>query len=233
MENNGRNFGTILISVVFLLWFAASIIGMIYFSKHGQGALMVAIVGHYFVVFGVIGIISSIRSKSFQPFLLLFPLVGGGCIAGALIWQYGSEELLVKAEAMLPYLFICLFMVIGAFMIFGAYLSSRRKQKVCNYYITATCVDVKTQYDDGTRTYCPVYEIYFRNETQTICNNVYTNIDHVGVGDRRELYLNPDNPEEFYEPIAERKTKIFIYVLGSSFVFISALALIIMRVVVK
>ncbi|MBR6478863.1 MAG: hypothetical protein IKS85_10495, partial [Lachnospiraceae bacterium] len=103
---------------------------------------------------------------------------------------------------------------------------SKRKHEVCTYCITANCVEVKSRYHRGTRSYCPIYEVYFRDETIQICNNLYTNLNRVEVGEVREVYLNPDNPKEFFEPKEEKSAKLFTYAFGSAFIAISAFALV-------
>ncbi|MBE5861534.1 MAG: DUF3592 domain-containing protein [Lachnospiraceae bacterium] len=225
-ENRGKvGVGGAILSIVFLLWFFASIGAMIYCSKHDMGALVVTLFGQYFLVFGTIAVFSGLKSKDFQPITLLFPLVGIGCMIGGCIFQFGSEEVMKYAEAALPYLFLGLFFVIGVSLVVGSYFSSKRRHEVCNYRIMGTCVKIKTSYHKGTRTYCPVYEAYFRDETILLSNNTYSNMNHIEEGETRELYLNPDNPKEFYEPKEERSLTIFLYVLGSIFAAVSAFAL--------
>ena len=234
MENNRKTgTGMILLSVVFVIWFIASIVAMIYFSQTNKGALVVTIFGQYFLVFGLIAVISSLKSKKFQAFTLIFPVIGIGAMAGGCIFRFGTEELKKQAEAALPYLFLGLFFIIGVSLVLGTYLTSKRKHEVCNYCITATCVEVKSHYDDGSRTYCPVYEVYFRHETMQICNNFYTNIHRVEVGETREIYLNPEDPNEFYEPKEELSTKRFTYILGGIFVITSVFALVMVMQYVK
>ena len=225
--------GSIIISIVFLAWFLGSIGAMFYYSQQKMGAMIVILFGQLFFIFGLIAVISGIMNKDFQPITLIFPLVGIGCLVGGSIFQFGSEAIVKYLNDALPYIFLCLFMIVGASVVIGAYFTSKRKHETCTYCITATCVEVKSRYHKGSRTYCPIYEIYFRDEMIQICNNVYTNMNHIEVGETREVYLNPENPKEFFEPKEEKSTKIFMYVLGSAFVAISAFALVMMLFVVK
>lgn len=224
-EGNKSSVVSILVSIVFLAWFLASIGAMIYFSRNNQGALIVTVFGQYFLVFGIIAIISGIKGKKFQPVTILFPVVGIGCMVGGCIFQFGSETVIKYANDILPYVFLVAFMIVGAAVVIGAYFSSKKKHEVCTYCITATVVDVKTHYRKGTRSYCPVYETYFRDETIRLCNNVFTNMRRVEVGETREIYLNPNQPTEFFEPKEEKATRTFAYVLGSMFVIASAFGL--------
>lgn len=104
MSNNGKSkTRDAIISVVFLLWFVASIVGMLYVAKTGKTALLLALFGQYFLVFGIIGLVSIISDEGFKlrhvP-ILIFPLVGAGAIAGGFIIQYGSEEFKDKCGAL-------------------------------------------------------------------------------------------------------------------------------------
>ena len=227
MENKKKTgIGAILLSVIFLIWFFGSIAAMIYLSQNDKGALVVTVFGQVFLVFGLIAVISGIMNKQFQPITLIFPLVGIGCMAGGCIFQFGSETVIKYAEDALPYLFLCIFLIVGVSLVIGTYLHSKRLHEVCNYCITATCVKVKSHYSKGKRMYCPVYEVYFRGDMIQICNNVYTNMNHITVGESREIYLNPNKPTEFYEPKEEKSMKIVLYFLGILFTIVSIFALI-------
>lgn len=232
---NGKKHGivSIILSIVFVAWFLGSIGGMIYFSQKNMGAMIVILFGQLFFIFGLIAVISGIVSKNFQPITIIFPLVGIGCLVGGGIFQFGSEVIVKYLEDALPYIFLCLFMIVGASVVLGAYFTSKRKHEICTYCVMANCVEVKSHYHKGSRTYCPIYEIYFRDEMIQLCNNTYTNINRVEVGETREVYVNPDNPKEFFEPKEEKSTKIFMYVLGSAFVAISAFALVMVLFVAK
>ena len=226
MENNKKTgIGAILLSVIFLIWFFGSICLMLYLSQNNKGALVVTVFGQFFLVFGLIAVISCIKNKQFQPITLIFPLVGISCMVGGCIFQFGSETVIKYAEDALPYIFLCIFLIVGVSLVIGAYLHSKRLHEECNYGITATCVDVKSHYRKGTRSYCPVYEVYFRGEMIRICNNVYSNMNHIAEGDTREVYLNPNKPTEFYEPKEEKAMKTVLYIIGSVFAIVSIFAL--------
>ncbi|MCR4599825.1 MAG: DUF3592 domain-containing protein [Acetatifactor sp.] len=225
--------GSIIISVVFLIWFFASIGAMIYLANHEKGALCVTVFGQYFLVFGAIAVISGIKDKNFQPITIIFPLVGIGAMVGGCIFQFGSETVMKYTEAALPYIFLGIFFIIGMSLVIGSYFASKRRHEVCNYCISGSCVKVKDRYHKGTRSYCPVYEVYFRDETILLCSNTYSNMNHIQVGETRELYLNPDNPKEFYEPKEEHALTVFMYVLGSMFAGMAAFAIAMMVFFVK
>jgi len=210
---------------IFLVWFVLSLVAMIYFSNHGKAAIATAIAGQYFLAFGVIAILSGIKNKTFNPVILIFPLVGIGMIAGGFIYQYGSEVVIAQVEKYLPDLFLVVFLAIGVSLLAFTYLSNRRKKTNCTYVISGTCVDVLTEWHKGHQNICPVYEVYYREETIRLCDHVYTNFDRIEIGERRELNINPDRPTEFYEEKVRKAEVRNLYFLGGTFVAVSLLAL--------
>lgn len=215
----------LILSFVFLIWFVISLIFMVYFAKKGQGGLAVMIAGQYFLVFGIIAVVSGISNKSFEPITLIFPLVGIGMIAGGFIYGYGSSEALDFLERYLPDLFLIIFLVTGIVMTAGSFLSTRKKRTDCTYVTMATVVNVDIKYRRGSRSYCPTYEIYFRGETVRLCDHIYTNLDHITVGEQREVHINPDSPTEFYEEKKEKMKTVFLCGLGIAFLVVSVFAL--------
>lgn len=232
---NGRKYGvgSILASIVFLIWFFASIGAMIYFSRHDMGALVVTLFGQFFLVMGTAAIISGIANKDFQPITLIFLLIGIACMVGGCIFQFGSETVIKHLENALPYLLLSVFLIVGVSLVLTTYVGSKRRHERCNYCISAICVDLKSQYHDGSRIYCPVYEVYFRDETIQISSNVFSNINRISVGETREIYLNPEKPTDFYEPKEEKAINIFKYVMGGLFTAAAVFALIMIIYVVK
>ncbi len=219
MSDNGKNkAGQAIISIVFLLWFVASIGLLIYFAKTGKTALALSVFGQYFLVFGIIGLVSSISDGGFKlkslP-ILLFPLVGIGAIAGGIIIQYGSEELKKKSIDALPMIFIILFIIIGVGLIIGGLYSAIYLKLTCTEYVNAECVEAKKQYNKNRcEVYCPVYSFSYNGQNYKVCNDVYTNRYYPAVGQQYELYINPNNPMQFYEPYRTMSTGIFMMIFG-------------------
>jgi len=206
------------ISIIFILWFVASIAGMLYVSKTGRTALLLALFGQYFFVFGIIGLVSSISEGGFklrQVPLLIFPLVGAGSIAGGFIVQYGSKELKDKSLEALPYICIILFAIIGLGLIIGGLYNSFYLKLVCKEYVNAECVDVMvTKNSHGGEVWCPVYSYYYNGQYYKSSNDIYSNGVYPSVGQNYELYINSKNPMQFYEPHNSIKTGAIMIIIG-------------------
>ncbi len=219
MSTNGKSkaYDTVA-SILFLLWFVASIGLLIYFAKTGKTALTLAVFGQYFLVFGIIGLVSSVSEGGFKfkslP-ILLFPLVGIGAIAGGIIIQYGSEELKKRCVDALPTIFIMLFIVIGICLIIGGLYSSLYLKLTCTEYVNAECIEVRKQFNSNNgEAYCPVYSFSYNGQSYKVCNDMYTNMYVPALGESYELYINPNKPMKFYEPLRVKSTGLFMVILG-------------------
>lgn len=202
------------ISAIFLIWFVTSIGLMWYFSEVGKQLLILAIGGQYFLVFGIIGICSTMKAKSFHPHLWLFPYVGVGMIVAAVVLQF---EISIAGYS--PG-FICVLLFVNVFTLTGicTYIKCVADKKLlsaCTFSIQGKCVDLKHHYtitenSQGhrrrIRTICPVYEIVYRGQTYHICNNNYTNFMNPKIGEYEGLKINPDDPGS--DVFITRRTKL-------------------------
>lgn len=220
--------GGIVFSVIFLIWFMVSLVGMVYFSKEKNGGMALVIAGQYFLVFGLIAVVSGIKSKTFQPIVLIFPLVGLGMMAGGYVLMVGNQKALAMMEYYLPYLFLGVFFVVGASVVVSATCKHRKRLRDCDYVITATCVEIASRWHKGKRTFCPIYEIYFREQNIRLCSHTYSSANRMEVGERKELHINSENPEEFYEETEEKQFLTIALIIGIMFMGMSGLALFMM-----
>ncbi len=219
MNNNGKSKASdAIISMIFLIWFVGSIIGLVVAGKTGKNSLVIALMGQYFLVFGIISIASTISNGGFKlkhtP-TLIFPIIGLGAISYGLINQFGSEDLKSKSYSVLPYIFIILFVVIGVGLIIGGLYNSFYLKLVCREYVSAECVDVlKTTNSDGGEVWCPVYSYYYNGQYYKSSNDIYTNGTYPSLGQNYELYINSKNPMQFYEPHKSVGTGIGMILMG-------------------
>ena len=215
--------------VVFFIWFIGSFIGMFIFFSIGKGSIAAMILGQYLFLFGIIIVRSGIKNKNLKPGALLVVVIGVGCIVGGAIFQFGNHTMQNMAKEALPYAF----MVLGLSAVIGNYLYFKKKHESCTYRVEATCIRIKEEChrEQGEHRlkylYCPVYMGDFQGETLFFCNENYSSKKYVKEGEKREIYANPENPQEFYEPKEEKDVIILLYVLGSACVIIPLLLLII------
>ena len=126
MEKEKNKVLKLIVSFVFLIWFVTSLVFIVYFAKKDQAAMSVMIAGQYFLVFGIIAVVSGITSKSFNPISLIFPVVGIGMMAGGFVYHYGSSAAVELLEKYLPDLFLVIFFGAGVLMITVSCYSTRK-----------------------------------------------------------------------------------------------------------
>lgn len=210
------------IAAVFLVWFFGSVIAMIYFSKSSAPCLVATVLGQLFLIIGIAAIISTIKNRSFQIFVLIFPVIGALCLFFSMYYHFVPEKR-EEIMNMIPTFAIILFFLVGLVIFLTAIINPIQLRKKCTMSILGKVVELKKRYNGGTATYSPVYEIYFRGETIRLSNDFYTNISVPKEGETYEIFINPDNPKQFYQPSQSGKVNIFLMVFGFFFMAVPAL----------
>ena len=103
-----------------------------------------------------------------------------------------------------------------AMMVVPGVLEDSAERK-CKKIVEAECVDLKhTTVTNGDLAYAPVYQYAYNGNYYTKCTGKYKTTNYPKVGDKTELRINADKPEEVYIP-AEKSSKMLIYIFGASF----------------
>lgn len=223
-NENGTTVAKIIISIVFIVWFMGSLFGMMVCSKlDGGTGLMLALIGQYFLVFGIMGVVGSIKKRPFPAIILLFPLVGIALIICGVIMYIDMQNAAQMIYEAAPYLLAGIFPVTGVLMIISATSEIRHLKRVCTVEVQAKCISVETRWTQGgkgrrtKRVHMPVYSVYYNGREYTARNDVYTNMNDYQVGNYYPIMINPLNPEEFLDANS-RKGNIVTLVLGIIFV---------------
>lgn len=88
-------------------------------------------------------------------------------------------------------------------------VSTKIKENRCTLAVDAVIVDVRVDADDDDVTYAPVYQFELDGGIITGTANLYTS-KYPEIGKEVQLFVNPDNTEEFYN----KKTDIEIILLS-------------------
>lgn len=138
--------------------FVGSIVAMVILAKSGMPVLAIGVFGQYFLVFGIAAVVQGIKSKNFNPIVLIVPLVGIIAIAASVVWQFGAEETIEFIEENGWMVLLAVFIIMGILLEFYAvYVTVGQKRKF-SQSVTATCVDILVNYDNVGK------EIYFPGE---------------------------------------------------------------------
>lgn len=224
--NNHSNYtpSQIAISIIFIIWFLGSILAMVFFAKNDMGYLAIGAFGQIFLVIGIFATVSGIKGKNFNPIFLLFPIVGLGAVIVSVISQFGGEAVLEVLEESVPYLLLSVFFIAGLIMTIMAMRTYFGNKARCTDYVVGTCVELLEDYDEyGQLLVCPVYEASYGMDKLRLCNNIYSNMTDVNVGDMKDLYVNPHNPQEFCSDKGDVKVSLILGCLGLMFMGIPSI----------
>jgi len=140
-----------------------------------------------------------------------------------------------QIEELLPFIAFGTFSaIIGLFIFINTLRGRARARKNCTVPVVARCVrisdgsefnrdpdepvdpdeaeELELEKDD---TVAPVFEIDYSGQTIELEPKMYSNICNTQVGEVRNMYINPANPKEYYDPKAERSLAGIIELLGA------------------
>lgn len=223
-KRQGYGAGTILASALFVVWFVASLAGMVFCAGTGRGLLVPTLLGQYFFVFGMVGIVSTLKSETFQPFILIFPILGILLIAIPIWLYFGGEEAGAMLDIVLPYVVVVTILIGSVLVLVVSQIVASRKKKRCTLAVNATCVVLDTRHYKGTRTVCPTYEFYYAGENRRVCDYKYMS-QTISEGETCTLLIDPEKPDVFYDEKREALRRIGNMFVGVGGIVCGALAL--------
>ena len=176
--------------------------------------------GGLFLFISIMFLIEEMKKKKKRiAFLMIFFVVGLILFAVGLLMRFARGEFL---DTLLLYKQFLSFMVVGGVgltAILAIPYSIIRKKKYCTYKVSAQVVDILSDHSDDTTVYCPIYEFYYNGEPHRIKNNLYSNTGVPDIGEFREIYVDIENMDEYYEPKSVIKSSILYAVVGGVFLF--------------
>lgn len=216
-----------IIGLIFLIWFFVSLAGMlIYSKKEGCTGIILAIIGQYFLVFGIIAVVSNRTTKPFPFIVLVFPLVGISLLICGICIQLGGNDVLKMLGKYAPYILIWIFPIAGTVMLVKGTCGIRHLKRVCTREIQAKCIRVEASWTKGTKghkghyVYMPVYSIIYNGEERILQNNTYTNGNKFEEGAYYSIKINPDNPDEFMDANSQKANRLLL-LLGIALIIIT------------
>lgn len=187
-----------LFGAIFLVWFMASFIGMIYFFETNPSIGFI-IFGQYFLVFGIVALFSKIKLG------LLFAGVGLGIIVIPILIRHPE---LLSFSVNWEFLGLVAFGVISlcsGLTVLGCWINAKNKLKAkCTSFVDATVILIK-------REKTPIYEFEFNNKKFKIRGCLDKKKK---VGDHCNLQVNPNNPREVYFDFIREKIATYLFSLS-------------------
>ena len=203
MDDDKKDIKGKIVGAIFIIWFVASLLAIMETIRLGN-ILCVALFGQYFLVFGLIGMVTAIKAKESFWIQSIFVLVGAGIVAGVLIYKFGTDALKQKLFDMIPIAGLSIFIIGGIVFLIMAYRTKFIIGPRYNYTISAKCVEVLTDYVSTKRhavkeIFCPVFYYNYNGKEYESSNNTYTDTRFIE-GNYYDINIDPENPEKFYQP---------------------------------
>lgn len=225
-----------LVGAIFLIWFIGSIAALFITAKSTPW-LALSVFGQYFLVFGLIVLISGIKNSNFQPIFLIFLFAGALCVLFGVVMHFGNETTKETMQQYIPYAGVSIFFFTGVFCIISYYVRKGREEK-CTVPVRATCIDMKRRrrdtYDGPNRRrhylYCPVFGYNYNGKSYEVCTNFYTNTVTAELGEQYDLYINPEHPKCFREEGESARQSGSEWGIGIFFTVLSTIAFIVLLV---
>ena len=221
----------IAVSFVFLIWFTASIIGMVYVSRRPELVWLVPVfIGQYFAVFGLIGAVSMYAAKRKKLIWLglLFILIGAALIALPLVYHYGSKQTQYFINDHMLSIIGTGILAAGLFIDLANFISYSLSDSANTTPVQGVCVELqKGTSNNGKPLYSPVYEVWLNGESVRLNKKVYSNVGLPEVGETRLLYIREDDPQDYSEPIADKFLKLIMYCISLPFIAAGGIMLIV------
>lgn len=214
-------------SILFLLWFFASLGLSIYFSEQEQTKILILVtIGQLFFVMGLIASIATIKSKEehyHKYWILIFPMAGLGMIIAGLGIYFDIDFIKKHFIILIP---IGIFLL-GIILLINNIQNEKRKKKYCIYEvigkIVGTIEEIKRDSEESHWVRYPVYEFYYQSVPYLVSKgNLYDtkkeDLDECNAnypkGEIAELMINPNNPYEW-----EYKQRNKFWLLAWEYIF--------------
>ena len=170
--------------IIFLGWFIASLISLIYFSSVDERITLI-IFGQYFLGFGIVALCCK------QLIGSIFAIVGIGIIVIPILIRHPELiPITINWEFLLVFIFGFVFIIVGIGIIIGTFISKRNYKKRCTEFVYANIISIL-----GDDNKFPIYQYKFNNKIYKVRGN---NTKDINIGDTLGIMINPNKPREIY-----------------------------------
>jgi len=202
-----------ILTIIFLIWFFASITAMVYLSKVNTYYCMMTF-GQFFLVLGIIFLV---QKKSGIPFVL----IGLACvILPCLIMNPEKNVGVINFEDIIFFLLFSGIPIAGIYFVAKSIIKGKKWLRLCTEEVEATIVKYELIWDNRTErktrsSYYPIYTFEFNGKKYTAEGKSSKNTRLNPIGSIVKLKINPENPKEFLD----KNYLIGTFILGIGFLF--------------
>jgi len=210
----------VVISLLVIVWFGGSVIGMTTAAKSGETTLVPILLGQLFAVFGIIGTCVALSDKASGWWVGVIVAVAGFITAGyGIVIHFGSKSAAQAAMDSIPTAAGIGMAAVAGFILTITGIQNNKLKQACIREVMATCVEHNVRMSNGHALICPVYEV--RNgdgEPVRYCKNVYSRMGNPEVDEQRSIFIDGEHTDRYVDPVADKVNRRF-----ESFVWISVL----------
>lgn len=110
--------------------------------------------------------------------------------------------------------------IVSLVLLFVIFAGQRnRLKRKCSVEVTAEIVQMKSEYFKGKHAgytaYTPVYKYTYLSQEYESSGRIYDQYDPYFVGKQVTVFINPDHPSEFYDPVRDTKKAVSFLVAFS------------------
>ncbi len=124
-------------------------------------------------------------------------------------------------------IFLMIFCWIGFGLMIGNLVYTHKKKQRCTVPVSALCINLSrhrshvntTHHHGGGTTYCPTYEYYYNNEKIISERKSSSDVGVPVVGECYPLMIDPNHPQDFFEPEYNRSIQKWFIIMGAIFGF--------------
>lgn len=235
MDKSTNSLGSKILSGLVLAYFIF-LVGGLYFCSQIQPTLCVSVFGTLLIFICVCCITGAVK-ESFKVVNLvvgvLFGFAGICMTVVPLLLQYAPNFQQVDGERLAITIVILFVNAIGLSILVTVIGSLIQKRMRCTMPVNAVTVDrilnralsgVEQNRWHRSRRFRYGFSFSYRGTEYLVEETLGTNMDRLSEGEKVELYINPDNPNQFYR--RRPMTNFVLILLGASWLIIGIICLI-------
>lgn len=216
----------ILYPILVVLWLVGSVIALIIAISLASYGMILIVFGEFIGICGIISVISMFKAKRINPLVFFIPIVGLSALGFGIYSLIVSLDVIDYAKTHWPYVLLNYVLVFSILLGATAIANIYHEKKVCVREIKGKCIDIHERVSSSgaveSKTYCPVYSIYYQGDTHRLCSNSYSNYSVPTIDEEYLLHINPKNPEDFYDR-SNINSNIALLVFSGAFTLVAIL----------
>lgn len=193
-----------------VIWFVASLGGLIYFGKINE-LYTVMVFGQYFLVFGIMSF-SKLKKEPYVP--IIMTIIGLACIVVPLA-MLNEDKLSFKPdwELIIGTLVLLGLTIAGLAIVIITLYKHQKSTKQCTASVTAKVTKIDKYFRNGAVLYQAVLAYEYEGSQYEIRKTSY-NMNEFHLNDYMDLNIDPNNPSISYE-----KDRNYLYLIIFGLIF--------------